>query len=105
MYDIPHPNIVSESGRAITAHHSCVIAKVIGEIKPNSTKFDTSIEQDEQILISNLRDITQELNCENYQEMYNDLGSVKAQTVSAFNLGVLSLKDMAKMQSLYWQTL
>ena len=105
LYDIPHPNIVSESGRAITAHHSCVIAKVIGEIKPNSTKFDTSIEQGEHILISNLRDITQELNCENYQEMYNDLVSVKAQTVSAFSLGVLSLKDMAKMESLYWQTL
>lgn len=105
LNDIPHPNIVSESGRAITAHHSCVVAKVIGEIKPNSTEFDTSVEDDEHILITNMRDITQELTSDNYQEMYNDLVSIKEQMVSAFNLGVLSLKDMAKMESLYWQTL
>ena len=105
LNDIPHPNIVSESGRAITAYHSCVVAKVIGEIKPNSTSFDTSVDEHEHILISNMRDITQELSGDNYQEMYNDLVSIKAQTVSAFNLGVLSLKDMAKMESLYWQIL
>ena len=32
--EVHHPTIVSESGRAITAHHSCVITKVIGEINP-----------------------------------------------------------------------
>lgn len=105
LNDIPHPNIVSESGRAITAYHSCVVAKVIGEIKPNSTTFDTSLDENEHILISNMRDITRELSGDNYQEMYNDLVSIKAQSVSAFNLSVLSLKDMAKMESLYWQTL
>ncbi|GHB74862.1 biosynthetic arginine decarboxylase [Psychrosphaera saromensis] len=105
LNDIPHPNIVSESGRAITAHHSCVVAKVIGEIKPNTTQYDTSVAADEHILITNMREITQELTSENYQEMYNDLVSIKEQTVSAFNLGVLSLKDMAKMETLYWQTL
>lgn len=105
LNDIPHPNIVSESGRAITAHHSCVVAKVIGEIKPNTTQYDTSVAVDEHILITNMREITQELTSENYQEMYNDLVSIKEQTVSAFNLGVLSLKDMAKMETLYWQTL
>jgi len=105
LNDIPHPNIVSESGRAITAYHSCVVAKVIGEIKPNSTTFDTSIDEDEHILITNMRQITQDLSNDNYQETYNDLVAIKAQSVSAFNLGVLSLKDMAKMESLYWQTL
>lgn len=105
LNDISHPHIVSESGRAITAYHSCVVAKVIGEIKPNSTNYDTSVADGEHILISNLRDISQELSGDNYQEMYNDLVSIKEQMVSAFNLGVLTLKDMAKMESLYWQTL
>ena len=38
---VPHPNLVSESGRAITAHHSCVVTKVVGEIHPSGSEFPT----------------------------------------------------------------
>ena len=47
--EVPHPHIVSESGRAITAHHSCVVTKVIGQIKPSSGEyqFDERENEDE----------------------------------------------------------
>lgn len=44
---VPHPNLVSESGRAITAHHSCVITEIVGEIKSNSAQIDTSEKEGE----------------------------------------------------------
>lgn len=102
---VPHPNIVSESGRAITAHHSCVITQVIGEIKPNITNFNIDPEVDEHILISNMRDITHDVTEHNLQEMFNDLNLLKEQIINAFTLGVISLKDLAKSEAIYWMAL
>ena len=34
LEQVPHPNLVSESGRAMTAHHSCVVTNIVGEMKP-----------------------------------------------------------------------
>lgn len=105
LNQVAHPNIVSESGRAITAHHSCVVTKVIGEIKPNITKFDISLEKNEHILVSNMRDITDDVNESNFQEMFNDLNLLKEQILNAFNLGVVTLKELAKSEAIYWMAL
>lgn len=105
IHRIAHPNIVSESGRAITAHHSCVITNVIGEIKPNTSDFDVSEESGEHILVTNMREVSQELNSDNYQEMYNDLLLIKEQALNGFNLGVIKLRELAKIEALYWSTL
>lgn len=105
LNQVTHPNIVSESGRAITAHHSCVVTKVIGEIKPNITKFDISPEKNEHILVSNMRDITDDVNESNFQEMFNDLNLLKEQILNAFNLGVVTLKELAKSEAIYWMAL
>lgn len=103
--DIPHPNIVSESGRAVAAYHSCVITKVMGEIKPNSTRFETDAEKGEHILISNMREVGDYIRKDKLQEAFNDLQSLKEQVLAAFNLGVVSLKELAKSEALYWQYL
>lgn len=105
QHDLPHPDIVSESGRAVSAFHSCFITKVIGEIKPNRATFDTEPTADEHILLTNIRTTAHELTTENYQEMYNDLVLLKEQCAGAFNLGVLSLEELAKVEAIYWQTL
>lgn len=54
LEEVPHPNLVSESGRAMTAHHSCVVTNIVGEIKPASTNFDVSPSNDEHILVKNM---------------------------------------------------
>lgn len=105
LYKVPHPNIVSESGRAITAHHSCLITKVIGEVKPNSTSFDVEPVDGEHILISNMREVAELMTQDNLQEMFNDLQSLKEQIFNAFNLGVVGLKELAISEALYWQHL
>lgn len=101
--NVPCPNIVTESGRSITAHHSCVITKVIGTIKTAQTDFDTKKREGEHILVSNMREVTGLLKKENFNEIYNDAKKIKDDCISAFKLGVINLEEKAKIETLYWQ--
>lgn len=106
LASVPHPNIVTESGRAITAHHSCVIMPVLGEITPNSVLKEYTRRDDEHILVSNMReliDIIEQQN--NPQETYNDATQLKAESLHAFKLGVLSIEEMAELDTLYWKVI
>ncbi|MFT5162110.1 MAG: arginine decarboxylase [Alteromonadaceae bacterium] len=103
---VPHPQLVSESGRFITAHHSCVVTQVIGEINPSSTVYATPQAPDEHFLVTNMRGYQQNLKRDgNTQEVFNDIVQLKEQAICGFKLGVLSLDEMAKIDTLYWQVL
>ena len=100
---VPHPNLVSESGRAITAHHSCVITQIVGEIKSNSAEFDTSAKENEHVLVRNMRDLSSMLSDDkNLQEVFNDASQYKEQALDAFKLRVVSLDELAKIETMYW---
>ncbi|MGE3610178.1 MAG: biosynthetic arginine decarboxylase [Bacteriovoracaceae bacterium] len=103
LEDVPHPNIVSESGRAITAHHSCVVTNVFGALEIGSDNFNTDKVVSENILVTNMRDIWQDLGQKNYQDVYNDATKLKEESVSAFKFGILSLEERAKLETLYWR--
>ncbi|WP_206485307.1 biosynthetic arginine decarboxylase [Thalassotalea sp. G2M2-11] len=105
LEEVPHPNLVSESGRAMTAHHSCVVTKVIGEIHPSGAKYNTRKTTGEHIIVTNMRTIETDLNQSNFQETYNDIAQLKEQALQAFKLGIMSLEEMAKIETLYWRIL
>ncbi|MBF39593.1 biosynthetic arginine decarboxylase [Idiomarina sp. UBA4520] len=105
LEEVPHPNLVSESGRAMTAHHSCVVTNIVGEIKPASTNFDVSPSEDEHILVKNMRELHQSGDQFHPQERYNDAAGYKQNAYEAFKLGILSLQEMAKLDTMYWQIL
>ncbi len=101
---VAHPNIVTESGRAITAHHSCVITEVVGEIKPDGAQIDTQAGDNDHILLKNMRDLSEYLNGDlNFQEVYNDATQYKEQASEAFKLRVIGLEELGKIETLYWQ--
>ncbi|KFZ30182.1 arginine decarboxylase [Pseudidiomarina salinarum] len=104
LEDVPHPNLVSESGRAITAHHSCVVTNIVGEIKNTGAQFDITRAEGEHILVSNMRELITAADM-HPQERYNDAASFKQSTYEAFKLGILSLEEMAKIDTMYWQIL
>ncbi len=101
---VPHPNLVTESGRAITAHHSCVITEIVGEIKADGARLDTTEIEDEHVLLKNMRELYLSLDgARNLQEIYNDASEWKEQAVSAFKLRVISLEELGKIETIYWQ--
>ena len=106
---VPHPNLVSESGRAMTAHHSCVITNVIGEILPSGTDYVTRPKTGEHIIVTNMRDLEVTLNDpetdHKHQEIYNDCVQLKSQAMQAFNLGIFTLDELAKTETMYWRIL
>ncbi len=103
---VPHPNLVTESGRAITAHHSCVVTEIVGEIKADGAMLDTSKTEGEHVLLKNMRELLEYWNNEqNLQEVYNDASEWKEKAVSAFKLRVISLEELGKIETLYWQVM
>lgn len=109
LENVPHPHIVSESGRAITAHHSCVITEVVGEIKPEGAEIDTTETDSEHFLLKYMRELFTSLPSDtnsqtiNYQEAYNDAVQWKEQASQAFKLGVIGLEEFGKIETLYWK--
>lgn len=104
LENVPQPNIVSESGRAITAHHSMVVTNVVGEISLTGTQFDISAHPNEHILVSNMRELVDE-RTGHPQERYNDAAAYKQSAYEAFKLGVLNVVELAKIDTMYWQVL
>jgi arginine decarboxylase len=103
LEDVPHPTLVSESGRAITAHHSCVVTQVVGEIRAHGTGIETNIAEGEHVLVSDMRELTEVIEQQdNLQEIFNDASQFKEQALNAFKLRVISLEELAKIETLYW---
>ncbi|GLX79437.1 biosynthetic arginine decarboxylase [Thalassotalea insulae] len=105
LASVPHPHIVSESGRAMTAHHSCVVTKVIGEIHPSGTQFSTRKVTGEHFIVTNMRELEQNFDETNFQETYNDSVQLKEQALNAFKLGIFTLEELAKVETIYWRLL
>ena len=101
--NVQHPNIVSESGRAITARHSCVITNVIDKIETSFTDYETNKVPGEHSLVSNMRELFDSLDIENAQEIYNDALDIKKECLNAFRLGILKLEERASLETLFWK--
>jgi len=100
---VPHPNIVSESGRAIVAHHSVLVVQAFGAIEKTPLE-PLTIRAADHKLVRELLDIDQRLSTENLTEAWHDLMQIKEQSQSMFEVGVLPLDVKARLESLYWQT-
>jgi arginine decarboxylase len=104
MENVPHPNLVSESGRAVAAHHSCLVMRVLGEITSDANPIDTAPDEDEHILVTNMRDLWDELHAEkNYQDVYNQATRILDDVLNGFRFGVIRLEELAKTETLYWK--
>ena len=101
--EVPEPNIVSESGRAITAHHSVLVVNVFGSIEVGSTPMPLEESTDEDDVVKEMRYLHKNLTHKNILEHFHDAIQRKEEALSMFKLGFLSLEDKAKVEHLFWQ--
>ena len=99
---IPHPDIISESGRFLVAHSSILIFDVLGCNEMEKRDFMLPNPEKEVSLIRDLWDIYQNVNRNNINEYFNDLIEKKRDILQLFTYGVLSLEQRAKAEDLYW---
>ncbi len=100
---VPHPNIISESGRAIVAHHSMLVVEVFGSIEKIRAANGLQYGDAEHALVKELLDIRKNLGKLNKLEAYHDALERKDDAHQMFTLGMMDLPDKAKIESLYWE--
>lgn len=101
--EVPEPNIVSESGRAIVAHHSVLIVNVFGNIEVGASPMALDETPDEDDVVKEMRYLSQNLTAKNLLEHFHDALQRKEEALSMFKLGFLSLEDKAKVETIFWQ--
>src|SRR5687767_541663 len=100
---VQHPDIISESGRAIVAHHSVLIVEVFGAIEKIRPESVIDYSDSEHPLVKELLDIRKNLQKLNKLEAYHDSLERKEDAHNMFTLGLMELPDKAKIEDLYWQ--
>ncbi|MFM8468983.1 MAG: biosynthetic arginine decarboxylase [Limisphaerales bacterium] len=100
---VPHPNIVSESGRGIVAYHSVLLVEVFGSIAKTKGGDALTFGDNEHALVRELLDIKRNLTKLNKLEAYHDAEERKEDAHQMFTLGMLELPDKAKIETLYWE--
>ncbi len=100
---VPHPTIVSESGRAIVAHHSVLIVEVFGSIEKIRTGDAFQYGENEHALVKELLDIKRNIAKLNKLEAYHDAQERRDDAQQMFTLGLLDLPDKARIENLYWE--
>ncbi len=99
--EIPVPDIISESGRALTAHHSILVFDVLGVSKV-AVEVPKGADKHEDGTIQQMCQILKDISQKNFQECYHDALQLKEEATSLFNLGYLDLKGRALAESLFW---
>jgi len=101
---IPHPHIISESGRFLVAQSSLLVFDVLDK---NSLLSDETLCLDENSagFLKEMLDIYNNLEAISYNESFNDLIEKKKQIHDSFLYGVLSLKEMAQAEKIYWKSI
>ena len=102
--NVPHPNLVTESGRMMTAYHTVLVVSIREEIETFADdQPEVSIDADDPQVITELKGLCDEINGKNYFEYYHDAVELKDELHTQFNLGLISLEDRAKGEVLYWE--
>jgi arginine decarboxylase len=112
---VPEPHLVSESGRAITAHHSCLVMNVFGHIEfgengavhEHASQGEHAIaptpESSEAPIVREMREIVASLSPKSSGEAYHDAVAKKEQALTMFKLGILGLEERATVEGLFWR--
>ena len=99
---VPHPQIISESGRAIVAHHSVLVVETFGSIEKIRSSNGLQYTETEHPLVKELLDIRKNLAKLNKLEAFHDAQERKDDAHHMFTLGMMELPDKAKIENLYW---
>ena len=99
---IPHPNIITESGRALTAHHSVLIFEVLETATLPEWDDEEVIAPDAHELVQELYGIWDSLNQNKMLEAWHDAQQIREEALDLFSHGIVDLKTRAQIERLYW---
>ena len=99
---IPHPNIITESGRSLTAHHSVLIFEVLEAASLPSWDEEAEVQEADHELVKELYSLWDNLNQSRMLEAWHDAQQIREEALDRFSLGLLDLKTRAQIERLFW---
>lgn len=101
--NVPHPTIVSESGRAIVAHHSVLIIETFGTIEKNKVTDAVAVAAGDPPLVQEIIELSEHIGRKNRIESLHDAQELREKAQAMFDLGLLDLRAKARIEVVYWQ--
>ncbi|MFI4918317.1 MAG: biosynthetic arginine decarboxylase [Legionellales bacterium] len=99
--EIPEPHLISESGRALTAHHAILISNITDIEIVKAAPVLPEIEAEDSHVICDIYDTYQAITDSSPTEIYNYAAHSLSEAHSLFKHGVIGLKEKAKVEAFY----
>ncbi len=99
---IPHPNLITESGRSLTAHHSVLVIDVLETASLPEMPEEFEAKETDHQLVKDLYDIWDNLNSRSMLEDWHDAEQIRDEALDLFSHGLVDLKTRAEIESMYW---
>lgn len=105
--NVPHPDIITESGRATVAYHSVLVFNTLGIANTFTAPCDPQqiMAQSKEKIIQNMAQLLLEVSPKNCHEVLHDTMGLRSDMLEAFNLGLLSIEERAMGDECYWALL
>jgi len=100
--NIPHPNVITESGRSLAAHHSVLIFEVLEATTQPSWDEDETISEEDHELVKELYELWDTVNQPRMLETWHDAQQIREEALDRFSLGLIDLKTRAQVERLFW---
>ncbi|KAF1712486.1 arginine decarboxylase [Pseudoxanthomonas kalamensis DSM 18571] len=101
QYGLAPPRIVTECGRAMTAHHAVLVANV-SEVEPAPEGRVPPLSDDEPAAVRHLREIAEEVDSRPAVELFQEAQHFHAEGLSAYALGQIDLRQRARLDDLFY---
>ena len=100
--EIPHPNIITESGRSLTAHHSVLIFEVLEATTLPEWREDDELEESAHELVKDLFHLWDNVNQPRMLETWHDAQQIREEALDKFSFGLIDLRTRAQIEKLFW---
>src|SRR5512133_3529396 len=100
--NIPHPNVITESGRSLTAHHSVLIFEVLETTNLPEWDEEEEINENDHELVRDLYALYNNFNQLRMLETWHDAQQIREEALDRFSFGLVDLKTRAQIERLFW---
>ena len=100
--NIPHPNVITESGRSLTAHHSVLVFEVLETATLPEWDVEEETSENDHELVKELYSLWDNFNQQRMLETWHDAQQIREEALDRFSLGLIDLKTRAQIERLFW---
>ena len=100
--ELPHPNLITEGGRSLSAHHSVLVIDVLGTTSPPMMPEEFEAKETDHQLVRDLYDIWCKIDTRSLLEDWHDAEEIREEALNLFSMGIVDLKTRAEIESMYW---